>query len=305
VVVDRLLKNADKNRNFEPRTRNPEVTAYRFYQLMTYQIMHRSTSEAAAWYPEELRPAMVHPILARTGYVKAPTAETRETRGRIPYAAIGLLADLRKNGGAADLPQIADDVRQNAAVRLTSALALYAAGEELKTPVLFSILENEKDLEIRLVTILALQYPAEHVKTGAKLVELLDDPNVEIRPAAICALRGPLPRAALPKLKKVVDNFDHRQGSFFVLQTLGEYRTREANAILVDFLKARLEDDLRNTDLLYAVHALEQSTGQHWSQAGAQPEAVWREEAGAAVQWWDSGGKLQEPPPDRMVPRRR
>jgi HEAT repeat protein len=294
VVVDRLLKQAGRDGSIEPRSGRAEVTAYRFYQLMTYHIMHQGSSKPALWYPEELRPAMVPLILARAGYVKEPTAETRQARGRIPYAAIGLLADLRKNGGAADLPQIAGDAAQNTATRLTCTLALFAAGEELKTPVLLSILEKEGDLESRLVAILALQHSAEHAKTGAKLVELLDDPNSEIRTAAVCALRGPLPGAALPKLKKLVDAFDARQGYPFILDTLGEYRTREANAILVDFLRAGLEDNGRNQYLPTAVQALEKATGQRWSRAGAQSEELWRQQARAAVQWWDSGGKLQD-----------
>ena len=89
-----------------------------------------------------------------------------------------------------------------------------------------------------------------------------------------------------------------------MLQTLGAYRSREANTILVDYLRAALEDNRPNTDLLNAVHALEEGTGQHWMQAGAQPEDVRRQEARTAVQWWDAGGKLQGPPPDRIVPGR-
>ncbi len=80
VVVDRLLKKADRDHYIEPRSRDAEVTAYRFCQLMTYRIVHRSSSEPAAWYLEELRPAMVPPILARAGFAKEPTADAREMR---------------------------------------------------------------------------------------------------------------------------------------------------------------------------------------------------------------------------------
>jgi hypothetical protein len=207
VVADRLLKKASQDNYLNASPGREEVTAYRFFHLVTYGIVQprSSSSGRALWYPEELRAAMVRPLLARAGYVQEPTAETRQTRGRIPYAAIGLLADLRRNHEALDLPQIADDARQNTATRLTCTLALLAADEELKTPVLLSILETEKDLENRLVAILALQYSRERGPAGAKLVELLDDSNREVRVAATCALRGPRPGQALPKLKKFVD----------------------------------------------------------------------------------------------------
>jgi hypothetical protein len=295
VVVNRLLKKASRDHYLDDRSGRQEVTAYRFYHIITYRIVQpHSSSERALWYPEELRAAMVRPLLDRAGYVKDPAAETGQTRGRIPYAAIGLLADLRKNQEAGELPKVADDARQNAATRLTCTLALLAAGEELKTPVLLSILDTEKDLENRLVATLALQYSRERVRAGAKLVELLDDPNREVRVAATCALRGPRPGQALPKLKTFVDELGSKDAYGFVFDTLAAYKTKEACEILVGFIRAALEDSDKERHVFSAYHALETATGQRWSGAGAQTPEYWRQKARDAVKWWDSEGKHQD-----------
>ena len=58
------------------------------------------------------------------------------------------------------------------------------------------------------MAILALQYASEHATTGAKLVELLTIRTSRFRPRRFVPCRGPLPGAARPKLKKVVDKFD-------------------------------------------------------------------------------------------------
>ena len=306
VVVDRLLKKAGRDHYLDERSGRGEVTAYRFYHLITYGLVQpRSSSVRAAWYPEELRTAMVRPLLACAGYMKEPTAETAQARGRIPYAAIGLLADLRKNQEAPDLPQISDEHRQNTATRLTCTLTLLAAGEELKTPVLLSILETEKDLENRLVATLALQYSRERARCVRELVELLDDPNREVRVAATAALRGPRPGQALPKLKKFVDELSSKDAYGFVFDTLAAYKTKEACEILVDFLRTALEDPDKDRHILSALHALETATGQRLSGAGAQSPEYWRQKARDAVKWWDSEGKLQDLNDTRRPPRTR
>jgi hypothetical protein len=303
LVVDRLLRKAAHADYLEDRHEADEATAYRLHEVISYRVLGRSSHDRAGWYAEELRPALLPAILARVGYAEQPTEETRARPVRIPFSAIGMLAQLRRDGGAKSLAAIADDARQNAAARLACVLALHRAGEELKLPVLLSILKTEADLENRLVAILALGYSEERTQTGAVLVELLDDPNIEIRTAAVCALRGCRPGSALPKLKKMVDHFDPRQGAPFIFDTLGEYRTKEANAILVDFLRATLEDGRNERYLLNAVSALEKATGQRWCKPGAQPVAVWRQEAKAAVQWWDSGGKSEEPAANPLAER--
>ena len=175
---------------------------------------------------------MVRPILARAGFLKEPTAETHETlradslRGDRP---VGGSAEERRARSCRRLPTTLVRIRPRG---LHVRWRLLASGEELKTRVLLSILKKEKDLESRLVAILALQYASEHATTGAKLVECCSTIRTSrFRPRRFvpCAARGP---AALPKLKKVVDKFDARQGYFFVLETLA-LSTREANAILV------------------------------------------------------------------------
>jgi hypothetical protein len=80
----------------------------------------------------------------------------------------------------------------------------------------------------------------------------------------------------------------------FVFDTLAAYKTKEACEILVDFLRAALEDPDKEGHVFSAFHALETATGQHWSGAGAHPPEYWQERAKDAIKWWDSAGKLQD-----------
>ena len=89
VVAARLLKNAGREHGFDERHGQTEATAYRFYQLMTYHVVHRSSSKSVAWYAEELRPAMVGPLLAQAGFAKEPTAETAQRAGGFPMRRSG------------------------------------------------------------------------------------------------------------------------------------------------------------------------------------------------------------------------
>ena len=132
MVLDHLLKKADRGRYVEPRSGHAEVTAYRFYELMTYRIMHRSSAEPAAWYPEELRPAMVRPILARAGFLKEPTAETHETRGGFltrRSACWRMWEEWRAGGVAADCRRRSSEYGHAAYMYAGAS----ASGEELKT----------------------------------------------------------------------------------------------------------------------------------------------------------------------------
>jgi len=239
---------------------------------------------------EDLHPAMVPLLLATAGYKDSPP-DRPDKGGRIPYAAIHMLATLRTNGDAPMLDKIADNARQTSATRLTCVLAMYAAGERLKTPVLLSVMENERDLELRLVAILALRDSREKRAAGERLIPLLDDPNSEIRTAAICALKGPLPPPALPKLKKAIDDLDPPQAMVFIFDVIGEYKSREACEILAGYLSAALEDRDKAKHIYQALGGFNTASGKYFGEAGAHNDAFYRDKARAAVKWWHDEGR--------------
>ena len=164
AVTGELLDKAEKYETEEHLASRPsEPTAYRFYHLLYYHILSDSSARRRTWEKDDLHPAMVPLFLERAGYKETPP-DKPEASGHIPYAAVKMLATLRKNGQAPALDKLADDARQNSATRLTCALALYAAGERLKTPVLLDVLDKETDLEPRLVAILALRDSREKLR---------------------------------------------------------------------------------------------------------------------------------------------
>jgi hypothetical protein len=287
------------------RAGKEEVTADAIYLSLRNFMLNQNSQTWDILYGDYLRPAQIPELLARAGYLERPTDEARTRHLPIPYKdVVGRLAQLRNHGQAKILADIADDERQNAATRLTCVMAMYGAGEELRTPVLLSIVKHEKDLETRLTAILTLQFAEEGAPVGAKLVELLDDPDTQVRAAAIRALQGPRPAAALPKLKKIAEQFDARQGDPYFLAALRDYRKTEANAILVEFLRATLKDGRNDKYLLHAVQAFGDGTGRSFSVGGKHPDEYWRQQAQAAVEWWDAGGKSQPPKPLRPSPKR-
>ena len=185
TVTGQLLAKAEKSESMRasPGGRQ-EPTAGLVQQSLAYAVMGENPSYPRSWQKEDLHPAMVPLLLAKAGYEEKPP-EKPEKPGCISYATVPMLASLRKNGQAPALDKLADDARQTSATRLTCALALYAAGERLKTPVLLEVLDREKDFELRLVAITELRESREKRLAGDKLVALLDDANSEIRTAAI------------------------------------------------------------------------------------------------------------------------
>jgi HEAT repeat protein len=169
-------------------------------------------------------------------------------------------------------------------------MALYRAGEKLRTKPLLAIAAGDKHLERRLVAILALREAGPDREAGKTLVKLLDESNSEVRTAAICALRGSLPPDAVPKLKAAIDALDPPQAMLFIFDVLGEYKSREANEALAGFLGAALEDRAKAKHLSYALRAFESATGKSWSNA-ARSEDQLRANARAAVEWWKTEGR--------------
>jgi hypothetical protein len=268
-----------------------QPTAYALYHVLYYHVMHRSTSRPPDWRIEELHPEMLAVWLAPAHYQLKPLEPPRRDTSQPAYGAVAMLAALRSQGELQELDEIVEDPNQTAGVRLTCVMALFRAGEKLRTPILISLAESGKSLEQRLVAILALRYAEGDRRAGTTLTKLLDEENAEIRTAAICALRGPLPPPAVPKLQQAIDTLDPRQAMTFVFDVLGEYKTREACEVLVGFLKAGLEDRRKDKYLGDAISGLERATGKRWNQAGPQSDDFYREQARAAIAWWESEGR--------------
>src|SRR5262245_19140396 len=156
-------------------------------------VLRPDRQSRARWWEEELHPALLPHLLAAAGYVEPnpgpldPPPPDRDTTA-IPFMAIPMLAALRNNGEAPALDQVASDRRQNSAMRLTCLLALYRAGEDLRTDTLLPLLEVEKNLERRLTLVLALGYARDANAGVPKLLELMDDANDQVRAAAVLAL---------------------------------------------------------------------------------------------------------------------
>jgi hypothetical protein len=282
VVVDRLLPQVRR----ELRDYRYDDPAQRVSALLS-SLLDREEHGRRSWWDQDLHPAMLPLLLAETGYEEKPAAKTpgRETSA-ISYAAVPLLAALRKNAEAPSLHRLAADNRQNSATRLTCLLALYRAGEELNSASVLPILNAEKKLERRLVAILALGHCRDAKAVSPQLIKLLDDPNVYVRGAAVQALHNGKPAEALPKLKKLLDSGDRREAVYAILSLLGEMKTREARTILADFLAQTLGGGRRSHYLLHALLAFEQATGKSWIEAGAHPETYYRSKARVALEWW-------------------
>jgi HEAT repeat protein len=252
--------------------------------------MTASSSDRTDWRLEELHPKMVPTWLGAAGYRAEPKQPPQRDTSRPAYAAVALLAALRKNGELEELDEIADDERQTAGTRLTCVMALHRAGEKLRTPVLLKVASGDKNLERRLIAILALRY-SEDRQVGEALVKLLDEENAELRTAAICALAGPKPPQAVPKLKRAIDELDPPQAMSFTFDVLGKYKSREACEALAGFLAAGLEDRRKIEHVRNALWALEAATGQRWDAGDAATDAAYRAKVEAAVTWWKDEGR--------------
>jgi hypothetical protein len=294
VLAARLVKRAAWNlrgSSTDPDEWKERPTSYAVYHLLYYDVMHEGSSERSEWSLTELHPKMLPTFLAAAGYRSNPKEPPSRDTSRPAYATVAMLAALRKNGELDELDDIAEDPKQTAGTRLTCVMALYRAGEKLRTPVLLSIAAKDRNLERRLVSILALRYAVGDRQAGELLVKTLEDENAEVRTAAICALKGPLPPPAIPKLKKAIDTLDPPQAMLFVFDVLGEYKSREACEALAGFLAAGLEDKRKAEHRSYALSAFETATGKRWTGQGTDPAAVERDRVNQAITWWREEGR--------------
>jgi hypothetical protein len=282
VIVHRLLEQVERF-NRDDGSDPTDMLAHRLGEAM--QEDHPRGRQT--WQLEELDAVMAPVLLESAGYEENPPAKgpTRD-EAHVLFAGIPILGALRADGKAPQLDKVAADERQSSAVRLTCLLALYRAGEKLDADRVVEILKQEKKLERRLVAILGLRFSADAKAVAGPLVELLDDPNRSVRTAAIYALQGSAPRAALPKLKKVLDELDSPQTVYAAIRTIGSMEGKEPRAALADFLEAAQDDPKKGKYLYHALMAFEGATGQHWIEAGAHPDEYYRELAKTALDWW-------------------
>lgn len=289
LVVHELVKKAAWSKaspGYDSFYDSKPITAYRMYHVMYYDVLSRSSSDHPGWESQELHGAMTPYLLALAGYEAKPADPPRQDTFRIAYPAIHMLAALRSNGQVEDLEKYAEDKRQNSAVRMTVVLALYNASEKLRSDIVLELLSKEKDLERRLAQIMTLRYAERSMEVNQKLIELLDDRNEEIRIAAACALRELRPPEALPKLKRMIDELNPKQGMSFVLDIIGQYQSKAAAEILAAFLSAALEDAEKEKHLYNALSAFDTATGNRWGQAGANSSDSYPQKAKAALAWW-------------------
>src|SRR5262249_43491143 len=163
------------------------------------------------------------------------------------------------------LDRIAADKGQNSATRLTCLLALYHAGNSLRTDSVLPILAIEKKLERRIVAIRLLGYCRDVKKARTQLVELLDDPNVYVRSAALYALEDAGPDAsALPKLKALLDDADPREDVRSILGLIGKIGNTKARDALAGVLTECLEAQAESRRLDAAISAFEEATSRRW-----------------------------------------
>jgi WD40 repeat protein len=284
VIVGRLVGPVRGEPGEEPYA-DPAERADRILS----SALGRREASRRRWWDEDLHPAMVPLLLAPAGFEEKPAAKPAGRENYpIPYAAVPLLAALRRNGAAPPLDRIAADTGQNSATRLTCLLALYGAGEELRTGSVLPILESEKKLERRIVAILALGYCRDAREASQPLIKLLEDPNVYVRGAAVRALHAAKPPEALPQLRQLLEDGDAREAVLPTLSLVAAIGTAEAREVLARFLARALEEGPRSGHLLPALHIFEQATGHDWTEAGAHPDGYYREAARKALEWWKS-----------------
>ena len=280
VVAHRMLRQGERRgRDYES---DPLMTLSRkLNDAFQPELGGRRT-----WQPEELDGAMLPVLLDQIGYDANPPVNGPKHDPQINFAVIPMLAALRADGLAPSLEKIGSDNRQSSPTRLTCLLALHGAGEKLNAVQVVAVLNSEKKLECRLAAILALKYSADAKTVASPLLDALDDPNRSVQTAAIIALEGSAPKAALPKLKKVLDELEPPQAVYAAIRTIGLMEGDEPRGALADFMEAAQNDPKKAKYMFQALHAFESATGKNLTEAGAHPEEYYRERAKAAVEWW-------------------
>jgi HEAT repeat protein len=282
LIVDRLLKRSARAAlPYDARDPAERVG----YELAAALQPERHRDRRSGLIKADLHPAMVPLLLAAAGYEEKPPDKPAREDYAIPFAAIPMLAALRQDSEAPILDKVAGDARQNSAVRLLCLFALHLAGDDLDTQTLLELSKVEKKLERRILILTALGY-CSNESAVPPLLEALDDRNVHVRNAAVSALMRHKPKAALPKLKKLLAEPGSADNVYAVLSLVGEIGTGEGQTILADFLKTAQDGGGKSRNLYQAMHAFENATGRRWIEAGAHDDDYYRGKAKEALEWW-------------------
>jgi HEAT repeat protein len=283
LIVERLLQRSARAERYYG-SRDPAERVG--YQLAAVLQQERDGDGRWQAIKAELHPAMVPLLLAAAGYEEKPPDQPAREDHAIPFGAIPLLAALRRDGEAPLLDKVAGDARQSSAVRLVCLFALHVAGDDLDTRALLELSKAEKKLERRILILTALGYCSDDAAVPP-LLDALDDRNVHVRNAALPALIRQKPKAALPKLKKLLAEPGSTGNVYAALNLVAEIGTREGVTILADFLKAAQDAGGRSRNLFHALRAFQTATGQRWIEAGAHDDAYYRGKAKEALDWWE------------------
>ena len=134
-------------------------------------------------------------------------------------------------------------------------------------------------------------------QAAVHLLERLDDSNVHIRTAAVLALKNTRTPAALPKLKKILDE-QLRHGSSgdsddelngMAVEAILALGSPEAEQVLADHLNACLKSENPSGEygpVYRALNAFGSITGQNWIESSDRDEAAIRNKAALALRWW-------------------
>jgi len=202
------------------------------------------------------------------------------------WAAVDLLASLRRRGEADGLPAVLADEGASPGVRLAAARSMIRAGEEPPIAPLVDALEEARELEVRLGLILTLGRSRSAVSEAAVLVAL-DDPNRQVRAAGAIAAREQASAAAVPRLGAILAEpvGADTQHVVAALGRLGAAGSAEATAHLADAL-ARFAD-ARPELVPAALDAFAAAAGQRdLVEAARYDGAAARVYARLALRWW-------------------
>ncbi len=285
VVVADLLAHSEKQLGRRGGGRNRDVPTQARYEGLAYALAEQGGRQE--WWDEELDRRMTPVLLAEVGYAAKPTADPTGGSTRVDFDAVPLLAALRKDGDAPTLDKIAEDPRQDDATRLTCLLAVHAAGDTVHSDTALEIYAADTRLECRTVALLAVGSCDRAADAVPKLVGALDDANQNVRLAALYSLRTVDPKAAVPKLTKVLHDGEPADLVEPGIMLLGKVGGDDAAKVLVASMEKTLAAGGNDRSrLLRSLIALDEATGAKWIEAGAHDPAYYEDRAREAVRAW-------------------
>ena len=241
------------------------------------------------WWKEELDGSMTAVLLEQAGYRQKPPDNPHGGLAPVALPAVPLLAALRQMRKAPTLDKIAADPKQDGAARIICILAMHLAGDDISYKVPLELLDADERLDVRLLSLLAIGLYQRDQTPVPRLLKALDDNNAEVRIAALWAMRTLAPKAALPKLIKIVNDQEPPEMVWLATMTLGEIGGNDAGAALVGALEKYVKDGGDTSNLARTLGAFATLTGQRDMMvkiAGAHDPAFFMEQARQAIAWW-------------------